>query len=163
MKTKLEKLSIAAVMMATVFVVTRFVQIPIPLGYFNVGNCVVLLFCMNVDNNYGVAASGLGSALADLVSYPIYTLPTLVIKAFMAWVFIKHSRMHYKGRNVYMMAAALATLIPLIGYTITGGIIYGNILTGLVQFPGLAVEYAANLMIFAAMHKSVLRSAVNRS
>ena len=163
MKTKMEKLSMSAVMMATVFVVTRFIQIPIPLGYFNVGNCVILLFCLTVDNHYGVAASGLGSALADLVSYPVYTLPTLAIKGFMAWVFIKDIRTHYKRKNAYVMAAAVATLIPLIGYTIAGGLIYGNILSGLVQFPGLAVEYAANLAIFAVMHKSILKLAVIRS
>ena len=52
---------------------------------------------------YGVAAGAIGSALADLTSYPAYTLPTLIIKS----------------------------LIPLFGYTLTGGILYGNMLTGL--------------------------------
>jgi len=37
MKTNTRQVSLAAVMLAAVFVVTRFIQIPIPLGYFNVG------------------------------------------------------------------------------------------------------------------------------
>ena len=43
MNTKIKELTLTAVMMALVFVVTRFIQIPIPLGYFNIGNTVILL------------------------------------------------------------------------------------------------------------------------
>lgn len=72
----------------------------------------------------GVAAGAIGSALADLTSYPAYTLPTLIIKS----------------------------LIPLFGYTLTGGILYGNILTGLAQFPGLLLEYIANAILFTVAY-----------
>lgn len=156
---KSQKLSMAAVMLAAVFVVTRFIQIPIPLGYFNVGNCVILIFCLAVDNFYGAAASGLGSALADLVSYPVYTIPTLIIKTIMAWVFIKNNRMFHGRKHAFVLSAAIAMLIPLVGYTVTGGLIFGNILSGLIQFPGLAVEYAANMVIFAVLHRSVCKVA----
>ena len=46
MSKNIRELCLSAVMMAMVFVVTRFIQIPIPLGYFNVGNSVILLFCI---------------------------------------------------------------------------------------------------------------------
>ena len=72
----------------------------------------------------GVAAGAIGSALADLTSYPAYTLPTLIIKS----------------------------LIPLFGYTLTGGILYGNMLTGLAQFPGLLLEYIANAILFTVAY-----------
>lgn len=41
MKTK--AICTAAVATALIFAVTRFIQIPIPLGYFNVGNTIILL------------------------------------------------------------------------------------------------------------------------
>ena len=157
MRTDVKKLSMAALMLASVFVITRFIQIPIPLGYFNIGNCVILLFCLLLDNPYGIAASGLGSALADLVSYPIYTVPTLVIKALMPWLFIRLNRKLKDKKWGTVIAAAVATLIPLFGYTIVGGVLYGSLVSGIAQFPGLLAEYAANLVIFAVLYQPVMK------
>lgn len=140
-----------AMMMALVFVVTRFIQIPIPLGYFNVGNCVILLFCVLLPSPYGIIGGSLGSALADLTSYPVYTVPTLLIKAVMPILFYIIADRFQNKKTGYIVAAAFSTLIPLFGYTITGGIIYGSIYTGLAQFPGLLLEYIANLVIFSIL------------
>lgn len=142
-------------MLALVFVVTRFIQIPIPLGYFNVGNSVILLFCLILDDGYGIAASALGSALADLVSYPVYTVPTLIIKALMPWLFIVLNKKFRDKKPAAIISMAISTLIPLFGYTLTGGIIYKNIVAGFAQFPGLFLEYVANLIIFAALFAPV--------
>lgn len=158
MKASTKQLSLAAVMLASVFVVTRFIQIPIPLGYFNVGNSVILLFLLFLGNWYGIAASAIGSALADLTSYPVYTIPTLIIKALMPWIFLTLNKALPKKQYTLIVSAAIATLLPLFGYTITGGILYGNILSGLAQFPGLLLEYAANLVVFAVLYKPVTKN-----
>jgi uncharacterized membrane protein len=134
---------------ALVFVVTRFIQIPIPLGYFNIGNCVILTGCLFFPAPYGIAAAAIGSALADLLSYPVYTIPTLLIKTLMPIVFYLiagRSAKHRTGQT--LLAAYICTLIPLFGYTLTGGILYGSIYTGLAQFPGLLLEYIANAVLF---------------
>ena len=136
----------AAVITAAVFIVTRFIQIPIPLGYFNIGNTVILLGCLLLPEGYGIFAGSVGSAMADLISYPIYTVPTLLIKLLMPLVFYRLTKNGKLGNKV---AAAIATLIPLFGYTLTGMIMYGSFYTGLSQFPGLALEYAANLVLFS--------------
>ena len=157
MKESTKQLSLSAVMLASVFVVTRFIQIPIPLGYFNVGNSVILLFCLLLNSPYGIAASSIGSALADLMSYPVYTVPTLLIKALMPWTFMKLDKMLPQKTYFSVVSAALATLIPLFGYTITGGLIYGSIISGIAQFPGLLLEYTANLVIFAVLYKPITK------
>ncbi|MDO4975692.1 MAG: ECF transporter S component [Eubacteriales bacterium] len=148
-----------AMMMAFVFVVTRFIQIPIPFGYFNIGNCVILLFCILIPSPYGIIGSSVGSAFADLMSYPIYTLPTLLIKAAMPIVFYFIAGKINNKKFGYLIGVAVSTLIPLFGYTITGGIIYGSLITGLAQFPGLLLEYAANLLIFGVLYRPVLNAA----
>lgn len=145
-----------AMMMAAVFVVTRFIQIPIPLGYFNIGNSVILLFCLMIPGPYGIIGASIGSALADLTSYPVYTLPTLLIKAVMPILFYLIAGRMKNKKAGYILAAAIATLVPLFGYTLTGGIIYGSIYTGLAQFPGLLLEYVANLIIFTFAYIPVL-------
>ena len=155
MKVKTKELCLAAVMLAMVFVVTRFIQIPIPLGYFNIGNSVILLFCLAVTGPYGIAASALGSALADLVSYPVYTLPTLIIKALMPLVFFAIIKALKNKKGAVIIASAVSTLIPLFGYTINGAILYGGMAAGIAQFPGLLLEYIANLIIIIALCKPI--------
>jgi uncharacterized membrane protein len=141
---------------AVVFVVTRFIQIPIPLGYFNIGNCVILTGCLFFAAPYGIAAGAIGSALADLLSYPVYTIPTLLIKTLMPLVFYLIANRNGKHKTVQTLTAAyISTLIPLFGYTITGGILYGSFYTGLAQFPGLLLEYTANAILFTAMYQVV--------
>lgn len=141
MKISTKQLTQTALLTALVFVVTRFIQIPIPLGYFNVGNVIILFGCLFLSSPFGIIAGGLGSALADLVSYPVYTIPTFIIKTIMPYIF-------YKLQNKPMIAFAISTLIPLFGYTITGMLIYKNFGIGLSQFPGLLIEYIANCILF---------------
>lgn len=75
---------------AAVFLATRIIQFPIPLGYAHLGNAVIFLFAVYAGPFAGGAAAGLGSALADLTSFPAWTLPTLIIKTLMgllvAWI-----------------------------------------------------------------------------
>ena len=82
-KNKVRTRCLTAVFMALTFVVTRFIQIPIPLGYFNIGNSIILIGCMFVSMPYGISIGGIASALADLTSYPVYAIPKLIIKSLM--------------------------------------------------------------------------------
>lgn len=154
-KNTTKRITSAAIATAIIFLVTRFIQIPIPLGYFNIGNSVILLLCLLLFPMDGEIASGLGSALADLTSYPVYTLPTLVIKAAMAFVFYKIIKVNTAKVSIKIIAVAISTLIPLFGYTIVGMVLYGGFVAGIAQFPGLFLEYVANLIIFSILLKPV--------
>ncbi len=108
---KLQKLAISALLTAIICVSTYIIKIPSPAtnGYFNLGDCFVLLSGFILGPVYGAVAAGLGSALADLLSgYAQYALPTFVIKALMAVA-------------AYFVAKALSKR-PLIG-KILGGIV----------------------------------------
>lgn len=154
MKLSTKTLCMNAIFIALTFVVTRFIQIPIPLGYFNIGNAVILFACILMPSPSGILIGGLGSALADLTSYPVYTLPTLVIKCLFPLVFYRLKRMNIGKLNSTILAAAVSTLIPLFGYTATGCVLYG-FLPGLAQFPGLLLEYIANLIIVILLYRTV--------
>ena len=146
MNTKL--LCRAGVLAAVTFAVTRFLQVPIPLGYFNVGNTAILLSSLFLPPFYAAFVGGVGSALADLTSYPVYTLPTLLIKGLMPILFLWIAARGRGKRWSMILGAALSTLLPLLGYTVTGMLLYGGFAAGLAQFPGLLLEYAANLALF---------------
>lgn len=162
MKVSAKNLCLTALFTALIFVITRFVQIPIPLGYFNIGNVVIMLGCLLCPSPYGAIAGCLGSALADLTSYPAYTIPTAIIKLVFPIVFYLISKKQIKGKKAYILAAAIATLIPLFGYTITGGILYGGFVAGLAQFPGLFLEYVANLVLFSLIYRPFLKIGFDR-
>lgn len=158
MNISTKNLTLTAVFLALIFAVTRFIQIPIPLGYFNIGNTVILLACLLIPSPYGILAAGLGSALADLTSYPVYTIPTLIIKLVFPLIFYILCDKKVFGKYRFFVAAAISTLIPLFGYTITGGILYGGFVAGLAQFPGLFIEYIANLVIFSLLQVPVRKA-----
>lgn len=157
MKLTTKQLSLSAVFTALTFIVTRFIQIPIPLGYFNIGNSVILLSCVLLPSPCGLIIGSIGSALADLTSYPVYTVPTLIIKFIMPFLFYLIYSKRGQTFITAIIATAVSTLVPLFGYTLTGAILYGGLAAGLAQFPGLFLEYIANIIVFALLYKPIRR------
>ncbi len=82
MYSKSKNLAFAAVMAALCVVATCVLAIPFPtVGYFNLGDVVVLLSGWLLGPLYGGLAAGLGSMLADLfLGFTAYMPATFLIK-----------------------------------------------------------------------------------
>lgn len=64
-----------------------FIAVPLPFGYFNLGDCIILLGAWCLGPIYGALAAGIGSGLADLfMGYAIYAPGTFFIKAGIAFI-----------------------------------------------------------------------------
>jgi uncharacterized membrane protein len=75
------QLALSAVMAALVFVATMIIRIPNWMGgYFNFGDVLIFVSALTFDPLVGGFAGGVGSALADVVGFPVFAIPTLVIK-----------------------------------------------------------------------------------
>jgi len=75
------QISLMAVMSALVAVGTLIVRIPNPMGgYFNVGDVMIFVTALTFNPIIGGVAGGLGSAIADMIGFPLFAVPTLVIK-----------------------------------------------------------------------------------
>ena len=75
------QLSFMAIMSALVTVGTWVIRIPNPMGgYFNVGDVMIFVAALTFTPIVGGVAGGLGSAIADLIGYPVFVIPTLIIK-----------------------------------------------------------------------------------
>jgi uncharacterized membrane protein len=73
--------SLMAVMSALVTVGTLIVQIPNGMGgYFNVGDVMIFVTALTFNPLIGGVAGGLGSAIADIIGFPVFAIPTLAIK-----------------------------------------------------------------------------------
>ena len=90
-------------MMCLVMVTTMFIKIPVPFtqGYVHLGDSMIFLSVLVLGKKYGSIASGIGSALGDVIGgYAYYAPWTLLIKFFMAFImgaFVEH--MKKKGRH----------------------------------------------------------------
>jgi len=80
-ETLLIQISLMTVMTALVAVGTLIIRIPNPMGgYFNVGDVMIFVSALTFDPIVGGFAGGVGSAIADLIGFPLFAIPTLAIK-----------------------------------------------------------------------------------
>lgn len=69
------------VMTALVSMGTLIIRIPNPMGgYFNVGDVMIFVGALTFNPIVGGFAGGVGSAIADMIGFPVFVLPTLIVK-----------------------------------------------------------------------------------
>ena len=164
MKTKTQKIVIAAMLAALICIATMIIKIPSPLkGYLNLGDCVVLLSGWLLSPLYGFLAAGLGSGLADLISgYGVYVPVTFIIKGVMAiaayfgFRFLQNKVTNISARIV---SGIVAELIMVFGYYVFEGFLYG-FGASLVNIPANAVQGVAGLIIGTILVKIFEKSKI---
>lgn len=148
-KFNVRYLTIAGIFAALVCVVTTFIRIPTQMGYINVGNSVIIILCCFITLKYGIFAGTIGSGFSDLFGYPIWVIPTLLIKGAMIVVFYGIRKIPIHNQKVLtIVAGCISMLIPVFGYYFAGAVIYGGLKASLAEIPGLIIEYGANSILF---------------
>lgn len=151
MRSKTQKIVLAALIAALTCVATMVVKIPSPMkGYVNLGDCVVLTAGWILSPWYAFLAAGLGSALADLFSgYVIYAPATFVIKGVMALIacalffVLKKPVRSFPAR---LIGGVCAEIFMVLGYFVFEGFLYG-FAPSLVNIPANAAQGVAGIVI----------------
>ena len=162
-----KEICVAGVMAAFVFIATFVPQIPIPLGYAHLGDGAIFLAVFLTGRRAGIFAGAFGSALADLAGgFPVWILPTLIIKAVMAEIFYraalagndtpKFSSLRVLGGMV------LACLFMTAGYTLAGAFLYDSLALGLASTPGQLVKSAVNIAAACLAGGALSRAGLSR-
>lgn len=75
-------ISLTAAFTALVAVATLIIRIPIPAtgGYINIGDALIFTAALSMGWFVGGVAGGAGSAIADMIGYPVFAPLTLVVK-----------------------------------------------------------------------------------
>lgn len=147
MNKNLYKVILAAVLTALICVGTMVIQIPMPLtnGYVNLGDCFIILAAWALGGPWSVAAAGIGSAMADLLTgYAHYAPGTLIIKALMAFIYL----LLYKAVSGKKDRAVIGTIVGGIGaelVMIVGYFFYAWLLLG-KSFEGASGSIPGNLI-----------------
>lgn len=158
----LHTLVLSALMAALCTLLTLVIRIPSPVGgYLNLGDCAVLLSAWLLGPAAGAAAAGLGSALADLLGYPLYAPATLVIKALMAAaagsVFRILTRKKAPGLAAGVVSGVLAEAIMVGGYFLFEAWVLGLGAAAVLNVPANLMQGVLGIAA-AGMTAAVLRS-----
>ncbi len=130
-QNRTKKIVSSAMFAALIFIGTQFIKVPLPFGYFNFGDCFVLLSALIIGNPYAVMATSIGSVLADILSgYTIYAPATLIIKSLMVIIVIAISKLG-ANKNKALKSILLtigvfcSELIMICGYFLYDTFLYG--------------------------------------
>ena len=136
----LTQISLMTVMAALVAVGTFIVRIPNPMGgYFNVGDVMVFVAALTFNPVVGGFAGGVGSAIADMIGFPLFALPTLVIKGLEGLLAGMITNKKSVFRDVIAVVVAGSEMI--IGYFLVESILLGWGLGGAIaELPGNIVQ-----------------------
>ncbi len=131
MKTK--EITLTAMLTSMIAVVTIFLKINSPIGYFHLGDAVMFTFALIFPLKISLPAGVIGMGMADLLSgYYAYIVPTIIIKAVM--VLLIHYFKCSSSRINYVTCVIVGTLGTIL-YFITGLILYQNISQQITYLP----------------------------
>ena len=157
MKTKTQKIVMAALLAALCCVATMIIKVPTPgtEGYINLGDAIVILCGVILGPVWGFLAAGIGSCLADLIGgYFVYVPITLVIKGLVALVSgLIYQKMCRYGKNRYV-AVILGGITDIAfvagGYFICEFFLYGS--GAAASIPANIIQGVGGLIISAVLY-----------
>lgn len=148
---KLHNMVYAGLFAALTALFTATLHIPFGNGYIHCGDAVIYLAAAALPAPYAVGAAAIGGMTADLLSgYPMYALPTFLIKGLLALTFsLIGGRRPVDGRRI--AALVLCGLLSVAGYWITAVILYGGWAAQFIgTAPGNLIQAAGSAAVYAA-------------
>lgn len=148
---KLRDLILSALFAAAITVMTAYLlHVPIPTGgYIHIGDTLIYLAACLLPTPYAVGAAAVGAGLADLLTAPMWVLPTLAIKSLVALLFTSRSPRLLCPRNV--AAAVGAALLSPAAYGLAACLLLGSAHAFWPQFLGTLVQGLGSGAVFFAL------------
>lgn len=159
MKTK--RIVVIGLLAALCFAGT-FMHIPLPFlganSMIHLGTVTIYISAVLIGPQAGWAGA-IGCALFDLMQFPVYAFPTFIIKGLQGYTAGKISFMNNKQGNSVaqnLIGFLVGSVVSLVGYFITDGIIYGNWGTAFASTIGSLLTSAVGI-VFAIIIVSVIK------
>lgn len=150
-RQKLYQLVLAAVFAAAIAVTTAYVlHIPLPTGgYVHLGDTLIYLCACLLPTPWAVAAGAIGAGLADLLTAPMWVVPTVIVKALICLPFtVRHSKL-LCPRNI--AAIFLAGILSPTLYGIANTVLSGTPAAFIPQFLGTLVQSVSSGIVFVVL------------
>ena len=108
----LKNLVLAAIFGAMVYVLTAFLKVPTHQGYIHIGDGIIFLAAAILPLPYAAAAGAIGAGLSDYLSgYPMWVVPTMIIKALTVLLFTSKRNNIINQRNIIALIPSAALLL----------------------------------------------------
>ena len=148
---QLYRLVTAALFAAAIAVMTAYMlHIPIPTGgYIHIGDALIYLAACLLPLPYAVGAAAVGAGLADLLTAPMWVVPTLIIKAIVVLPFTSRRTRILCPRNI--AAIFISGLISPVGYGLAACVLLGGPNAFLPQFLGTLIQAVASGAVFVVL------------
>ena len=138
------------------------IHIPLPFlganSMIHLGTVTIYIAAVLIGPQAGWAGA-IGCALFDLMQFPVYAVPTFIIKGLQGYTagkiaFLNNKKGNSVGQN--LIGFLVGAVVSLVGYFITDGIIYGNWGTALASTVGSLLTSAVGI-IFALIIVSIIK------
>ena len=146
---RLKRMAVAGVFAALITIMTAYIcHIPVPAtgGYIHFGDGLIYIVACILPKPYAMLAAAIGGGVADLLTAPMWVLPTIFVKMFITVPFTSKQKNIVNTRNV--IAAVLAYFISATGYFLAEILIFGYDVAFITSFAGSLVQSGGSTVIF---------------
>ncbi len=149
--SSLRFVAITAIFATLIILFTAYIcHIPMPGGgYLHFGDSLLYLSATILPAPYAMAAGAIGGGMADLLTAPIYTLPTILIKMLVTIPFTRKTEKIITPRNV--VATVLAYCISATGYYFANTLVANQTIAFLTSITSSLVQSAGSAVIFVIL------------
>lgn len=161
--SKVKYLTIAGIMAALITIMTAYIcHIPVGVngGYVHFGDSLIYLAAAILPRPYALAAAAIGGGMADLLTAPMWTIATIIIKMLIAIPFTNKSSKIITPRNVF--AAVLAYFISGLSYFVAGYILFGSWSVLLVSMAQSLIQSGGSAVFFIILGLALDKAQVKR-
>lgn len=148
---QLRTLVLAALFAAAITVTTAYIlHFPLPTGgYVHIGDALIYLGACLLPLPWAMAAGAVGGALADLLTAPMWALPTFLIKAVICLPFTGKSERILCPRNI--LAAVISGLVSPTLYGLVNVFFTSTWEAFLPQFIGTLIQGVGSAAVFLVL------------
>ena len=146
-KTRL--MAVTGIMIALTTIFTAYIfHIPVGMngGYVHFGDSIIYIAAAILPTPYAILVGSLGGGLADVLTAPMWTLATVVIKALIVLPFSYKNQYLLSKRN--LIAPVISFFISATGYYIAEMILFGSKTAIIAAFSGSLVQSGGSALFF---------------
>lgn len=142
-------ITLTGVMAAMITIMTAYIcHIPVGTngGYVHFGDSLIYIAAVLLPRPYAMAAAAIGGGLADLLTAPMWTLPTIIIKMLITLPFTSKQPKCITKRNV--IATVIAFVISSNGYFLAEYVLFHTWAAYLASITGSLVQSGGSAIFF---------------
>ena len=148
-RSKIYNLTLSGVFAALITIFTAYIghsPVGVNGGYIHFGDGLIYLAATILPMPYAMLAGAIGGGMADLLTAPVWTLATVIIKALIVIPFSNKTLRIVSKRN--LAAPIISYFISATGYYIAEALLFGTKAAIFTSFSGSFIQSFGSMIFF---------------